>query len=80
MRLPNRVTPYRKSTLAKFPVVLSALQEFDMSPQILYARVKKKDFPVTDFIEVLDCLFMLGKIEFVPGKEVLRYVGGSKLR
>jgi len=79
MRLPNRVTPYRKSTLAKFPVVLSALQEWESSPQVLYARVKRKDFSITDFIEVLDCLFLLGKIEFIPGGEVLRYVDGSKL-
>ena len=36
MRLPSRVTPYRSSTFAKFPVILSALREWDMSPRALY--------------------------------------------
>ena len=79
MRLPSRVTPYRNSTLAKFPVVLSELQKMDMSPQILYARVKSKYFTISDFIEVLDCLYMLRKIEFVPGRGLLRYVERNKL-
>lgn len=79
MRLPNRVTPYRNSTLAKFPIVLKKLSECNMRPQELYCFLRSKSFSVTDYIEVLDCLFMLGKIEFVPGKDVLRYVEGSKM-
>lgn len=79
MRLPNRVTPYRNSTLAKFPVVLEKLSMFDMRPQDLYHNVKSKSFGVADFIEVLDCLFMLGKIEFVPGKDFLHYVERNKM-
>lgn len=79
MRLPSRVTPYRSSTFAKFPVVLSALKEWDMTPRMLYHKMKSKTFSVADFIEVLDCLYLLGRIEFIKEKGVLHYVDGGKV-
>ena len=78
MRLPSRVTPYRNSTFAKFPKVLSLLKERDMYPQELYRQVKGKNFEVSDFIEVMDCLYLLGRVELSKGG-VLRYVDGSQL-
>ncbi len=78
MRLPSRVTSYRNSTFAKFPKVLSLLKERDMYPQELYRQVKEKNFEVADFIEVLDCLYLLGRVELSKGG-VLRYVDGSQL-
>ena len=79
MRLPSRVTPYRNSTFAKFPIALSALKEWDMTPYALYQRMKSKSFGVADFIEVMDCLYLLGKVEYIREKGVLHYVEGSKL-
>lgn len=79
MRLPSRVTPYKNSTFAKFPIVLSALKEWDMTPYTLYRKMKSKTFGVADFIEVMDCLFLLGKVEFIKEKGVLHYVDGSQL-
>ena len=78
MRLPSRVTPYRNSTFAKFPKVLSLLKERDMYPQELYRQEKGKNFEVADFIEVMDCLYLLGRVELSKGG-VLRYVDGSQL-
>lgn len=74
MRLPSKVTPYRKSTLSKFPVVLSVLKEQDMSPIDLFVKVKGRGIDMADFVEILDCLYMLEKIELYPEKEVLHYV------
>ena len=74
MRLPSKVTPYRKSTLSKFPVVLSVLREQDMSPIDLFVKVKGRGIDMADFVEILDCLYMLEKIELYPKKEVLHYV------
>ncbi len=75
MRLPSKVTPYRNSTLAKFPVILSELKKCDMSPEELFKAVKSKDLNAADFIEILDCLYVLGKVELIPGKELLHYAG-----
>lgn len=74
MRLPSKVTPYRKSTLSKFPVVLSVLREQDMSPIDLFVKVKGRGIDMADFVEILDCLYMLEKIELYPEKEVLHNV------
>ena len=80
MRLPSRVTPYRNSTLARFPVVLSLLKESGhMTPRALYQLTKSKSFGVAEFIEVLDCLYLLGRIDFDKEKEVLCYVDGGQM-
>jgi hypothetical protein len=73
MRMPSRVTPYKKSTLAEFPTVLKELRVIDMSPIELYKKVEKK-IPIADFVEVLDCLYILGRVELDEKKEVLHYV------
>ena len=41
MKVPSKVTPYRESTIAKFPIVLSLLEKGDMTPKELYAKVMK---------------------------------------
>ena len=73
MRLPSKVTPYRKSVLEKFPAVIKVLQEGDMRPGDLYQKVKR-GVNMADFIEILDALYLLKKVDFIPGKEVLHYV------
>lgn len=75
MRLPSKVTPYRNSILARFPVILSELKKCDMSPEELFKTVKSKDLNASEFIEILDCLYLLGKIDLIPGKELLHYAG-----
>lgn len=79
MRYPDKVTTYKESSLALFPKVLAPLKEADMSPSILYRKVSKDFSNTNEFIEVLDCLFLLGKVKFVEGMEVLRYVEEDQL-
>ncbi len=74
MRFPSKVTSYNNSTFARFPAILSLLKQHDMRPDELYKAVKTKSFDVIEFIDAMDCLFMLGKIELVAGGEVLHYV------
>lgn len=74
MRLPSKVTPYKKSILSKFPAVLMALSEKDMSPNELYMKVKNKGISMADYMEILDSLFLLNKIELLSEKEVLHCV------
>ncbi|QKN24248.1 ABC-three component system middle component 7 [Caproicibacterium lactatifermentans] len=74
MKLPSKVTPYKESTIAKFPVVLELLEKSDMTPQELYAKVRKSKIKdISEFVEVLDCLYAMNKIEI--DEEVLHYVG-----
>ena len=74
MLLPNKLISYDQSILPKFPVVLKELKNGPMSVHDLYIRVIKKMSGVSEFIDTLDCLYALEKIEFDEEEEVLRYV------
>lgn len=74
MKIPSKVTPYKESTIAKFPIVLSFLEKGDISPSELYTKLKKgKVECVMEYVEVLDCLYAMNKIELRG--ELLHYVG-----
>lgn len=73
MRLPSKVTPYEISTISKFPHILKYIETQELSPIGLYKKVKHR-MDIVEYIEVLDCLFALGKIEYDASKGVLIYV------
>ena len=75
MKLPNKVITYKESTISKFPAVLSCLKEQDMSPASLYKKVKSKVEDIGEYIDILDCLYALGKIELIEHLGELHYVG-----
>ena len=75
MKLPNKVITYKESTISKFPAVLSCLKEQDMSPALLYKKVKSEVEDIGEYIDILDCLYALGKIELIEHLGVLHYVG-----
>ncbi len=70
MKFPNKVTSYKESVLAKFPIVLTALKNEDLTPQALYKKVKSKVSSIQEYIEILDCLYILGKIEILETEEI----------
>ena len=74
MILPSKVTSYRNSVLAKFPLVLAPLTQERLSPLALYGKVKSQVDAVGEFMEILDCLFALGKVELDEESGALRYV------
>lgn len=74
MRLPNKVVPFRKSILAKIPMLLDVLSKQDMSVLDLYEKKKNEFDGITEYVDVLDCLFFLGKIEMLSGGIKLHYV------
>ena len=74
MKLPNKIITYKSSTIAKFPVLLSALNEQDLTPGALYKKVKSKVEDVGEFIEILDCLYAQRKVELIDYLGVLHYV------
>ena len=74
MKIPNKVTCYKESAIAKFPVVLSLLEKEDMTPSELFSKVKKNKIQnIDEFVEIIECLYAMHKIE-IDG-EVLHYAG-----
>lgn len=74
MRLPNKLYSYEESTLSKFPIVLRALRDSDSGVTELYERIKKSVPDVGEYMEILDSLYALGKIDIDDKEAVLRYV------
>ena len=74
MRLPSKVTPFRRSILFKFPAVIKVLKQGNIRPGDLFQKVKRNGIEMADFIEILDGLYLPGRIDFVSGKGVLHYV------
>lgn len=73
MKFPSKVTTYKESGIALFPVILSYLESTDMTPAELYKKMKNKVSGVQEFIDTMVCLYALNKIEL--DGEVLHYVG-----
>ena len=72
MKVPSKVTSYKESTIALFPIILTQLEKGDLTPSELYKKMKNKVSGIQEYVEILDCLYALNKIEFVG--EVLHYV------
>ncbi len=64
MSLPSKVTPYKKSTISKFPVILSIVKQEAMSPTELYMQTHAQFSGIAEYIEILDELYALGSIKF----------------
>lgn len=71
MKFPSKVTSYNNSIISKFPIVLNEIKTQDYSVSGLYNKLYKK-IKIRDFIDVLDCLYVLGEVTLNKG--VIHYV------
>ena len=74
MLFPIKLCSYNESIISKFPVVLKVIKREPVAVLDLYRQVIGSMTGVNEFIDVLDCLYALHKIEYDDEKEVLRYV------
>lgn len=74
MLLPNKLITYNDSILPKLIIVLEELQKQSYEVNILYKKVIGSLSGVNEFIDILDCLYLLEKIEYDEAEGVLHYV------
>lgn len=74
MRLPSKITSYKESSLSKFPFLLDKLNEDGLSVYELYEVTNKNFKSIEEFIDSLDYLFALRKIEFDRESGRITYV------
>ena len=74
MRLPSKVNSFSESVVALFTPILEKLEKRDMTPHELLVATRTKVPEISIFLDALDCLYKLGRIEIPEGTEVLRYV------
>lgn len=74
MLFPNKLCSYNESIISKFTVVLKVIQREPVTVLALYRQVIGCMAGVNEFLDVLDCLYALHKIEYDIEMEVLKYV------
>lgn len=74
MRLPNKIFSFEESVLSKFSAVLSTLEKEPLSVKALYFAVKSKTEDISELLELLDCLYALGRIRYDEETRTLHYV------
>lgn len=74
MKLPSKIVTYNESLLPKMAVILSVLNRQEIPANLLYKKVRSKVNDIGEFLEAMDCLYALGKIEIDTQKGVIRYV------
>lgn len=71
MRLPSKITPYRLSIIATFPPLVEGIRQGATSPSKLYLKTKTRFMDIGEFVQALDCLYALGKIDWDSLREEL---------
>lgn len=75
MKLPNKLFTYKESVLSKFPLVLEEIyNKKHISVLDLYDSVKSSFDNITEFLEILECLYALGKIKYNYDLRRIEYV------
>lgn len=63
MLLPNKVIGYNQSVISKFPIILKQVQLSEINVQDLKSKTETFFEGTSDFVQTLDTLYALGKIE-----------------
>ncbi len=72
LKLPNKIISYQESVLPKIPVILTKLREKGTSsPVDMYNANKKHFLNIADYIETLDCCFVLGMVRLNENGELI---------
>lgn len=74
MLFPDKLFTYGESVISKFPVILDVLKAQPIKVKDLYVEVNRDVSGTAEFMDVLDCLYALGKIDYDAEAEVLNYV------
>ncbi|WP_375162236.1 ABC-three component system middle component 7 [Fictibacillus sp. WQ 8-8] len=65
MKLPNKLFSYKESVISKFPIILFEIKEKKhITIYQLYLNVVNEFESTAEFIETLECLYTLGKIDY----------------
>lgn len=67
MKLPSKTTPYERSIIPYFSRIAAILSTGEADPMRLFDQIEWKDKVIHDYLDALDCMFALGKIELTEG-------------
>ncbi len=74
MLFPSKATPYDASVLPKITIAIKCLSEKDYKPIDLFNEMRGQVIDIGDFLDVMDCLYLLGIIYINEENGVISYV------
>lgn len=74
MKLPSKITSFKESSISNFSKILEIVKTTNITAFALYNIIKDNFNSLTEFIDTLDCLFSLRKIELLNNEGVIKYV------
>lgn len=74
MILPNKLFSYNQSILPKVVLVAKTLKKGDQGVRELFENLQDQFNGVDEFLDVMDCLYAIGRVELDPDGRVLKYV------
>ena len=74
MQLPNKITKYEESIFPTMTSILETIEKEPINIDQLYVKVRFKANGVQNFIDALDSLYPLKKIDINEGGQIY-YVG-----
>ena len=74
MILPSKLFSYNQSVLPKMVVLIKEIQKQERGVLELFQQVQDNFDGVDEFVETLDGLYALGKIELDTNRRTLKYV------
>ena len=74
MLLPSKLYSYSESTLALIPYVMQILKGTNapIQPTQLYRQCSSELSDASDFLDVMDCLFLLGAVDINEKGELFK--------
>lgn len=76
MKFPNKLYSYEESTISKFPTTLKYVNTHPYSVSELYGLMEKHVDGISEFLNILDCLYAMGRIE-INEEGVISYVAAG---
>lgn len=80
MRLPDKVTSFNESILSKISPTLELLSRKNMTLTELYSERQKLYGSIEEFIDTLDVLFALHKIDYCENEGVISFAVRDSVR
>ena len=79
MILPNKLISFQDCILAKTVYILEKISDSDFSVIGLYEQVETHFEDLNEYMLAVDVLYVLGKIKFNEGLQVIHYVDKNLL-
>jgi hypothetical protein len=74
MILPSKLFSYNQSILPQMLLISKTLKTGDQGVKDLFENLQGQFDGVDEFLEALDCLYALGRVELMQDRRTLHYV------